>query len=111
MPDPVVAAAMRFIDRHLSRRIRVADVAAGIGVSSRRKLERSFRNGCGRSVAAEIRRLRILKAKRLLSETGLLVKQVAKESGFGDSIRLHEAFMRDAGMSPSAYREKSTTGA
>lgn len=110
MTDPLVAAAMRFIDRNLARPIRVGDVAAGIQVSSRRRLERRFRDSSGRSIAAEIRRLRILKAKRLLSETGLLVKQVAKESGFGDPIRLHEVFVREVGLSPSAYRERALSG-
>ena len=110
MEDPDVAAAMRFIERNLARKIGVKDVAAGAAVSSRRKLERRFRDTCGRSIAAEIRRLRVLKAKRLLSETGLLVKQVAKESGFGDPIRLHEVFVRDVGMAPSVYREKAASG-
>ncbi len=110
MTDPLVAAAMRFIDRHLAKPIRVADVAAGIQVASRRRLERRFRDSSGRSIAAEIRRLRILKAKRLLSETGLLIKQVAKESGFGDPIRLHEVFVREVGLSPSAYRDRTMPG-
>lgn len=100
--DPQVAGAMRFIERNLSRRLRVGDVAAAVG--PRRTLERRFRKTAGRSIAAEIRRLRILKAKRLLSETALLVKQVAVESGFGDPIRLHEAFVREVGTAPGAYR-------
>jgi len=110
MEDPDVAAAMRFIERNLSRKIGVRDVVAGAAASSRRRLERRFRDVCGRSVAAEIRRLRVLKAKRLLSETILLIKQVAKESGFGDPIRLHEVFVREVGMAPSAYREKAMSG-
>jgi LacI family transcriptional regulator len=107
MEDPDVAAALRFIERNLARKIRVRDVVAGIAASSRRSLERRFRDGPGRSIAAELRRLRILKAKRLLSETGLLVKQVAHESGFGDPIRLHEVFLREVGMAPGAYRKKT----
>ncbi len=110
MEDPDIAAAMRFIERNLARKIGVKDVVVGAAASSRRRLERRFRDICGRSIAAEIRRLRILKAKRLLSETVLLVKQVAKESGFGDPIRLHEVFVREVGMAPSAYREKATSG-
>ena len=110
MEDPDIVAAMRFIERNLTRRIGVKDVVAGTGVSSRRRLERRFRDTCGRSIAAEIRRLRILKAKRLLSETALLVKQVAQQSGFGDPIRLHEVFVREVGMAPSAYRERAASG-
>lgn len=110
MEDPDIAAAMRFIERNLTRKIGVKDVVAGSAVTSRRSLERRFRDSCGRTIAAEIRRLRILKAKRLLSETALLVKQVAQQSGFGDPIRLHEVFVREVGMAPSAYRERAASG-
>lgn len=105
--DPQVAAALRHIEKNLGRRLTVGDVAAA--VAPRRTLERRFRKTAGRSIAAEIRRLRILKAKRLLSETVLLVKQVAKECGFGDPVRLHEAFVRETGMSPGAYRRETTS--
>jgi LacI family transcriptional regulator len=109
MDDPDIVAAMRFIERNLTRKIGVRDVVAGAAASSRRRLERRFRDTCGRSIAAEIRRLRILKAKRLLSETSLLVKQVAQQSGFGDPIRLHEVFVREVGMAPGAYRDKAAS--
>ena len=102
--DPVVAAAMRFIEKNTKRKIDVDAVATAACVS-RRTLERRFLDSAGRSVAKEIRRLRVLKAKRLLAETELLVKQVAEESGFRDPIRMHEVFMREVGMSPSDYRQ------
>ncbi|MEX2216123.1 MAG: substrate-binding domain-containing protein [Phycisphaeraceae bacterium] len=107
--DPVVAAAMRFIEKNTRHKIDVNAVAAAACVS-RRTLERRFLDTAGRSVAREIRRLRILKARRLLAETELLVKQVAEESGFGDPIRLHEVFIREVGMSPSDYRHRALTG-
>jgi LacI family transcriptional regulator len=99
--DEAVALGMRYIEQHTRDSITVDD-AAGV---SRRTLERRFQSGTGRSVAAEIRRLRILKAKRLLAETDLLVKQIARETGFRDPIRLHEVFVREEGTTPSAYRK------
>jgi LacI family transcriptional regulator len=101
--DEVVATAMRFIEQHSREDIAVDDVAEAAGVS-RRTLERRFQASAGRSIAAEIRRLRILKAKRLLAESDLLVKQIAREAGFRDPIRLSEVFLREEKMSPSAYR-------
>jgi LacI family transcriptional regulator len=102
--DEAVALGMRYIEQHTRESITVDDVATAAGVS-RRTLERRFQSGTGRSVAAEIRRLRILKAKRLLAETDLLVKQIARETGFRDPIRLHEVFVREEGTTPSAYRK------
>ncbi len=104
--DEVVALAMRFIERHCSEDIDVENVAAAAGVS-RRTLERRFRASSGRSIAKEIRRLRLLKAKRLLSDTDLQVKQIAHETGFRDPIRLYEVFVREEKMTPSAYRQST----
>lgn len=101
--DEVVAQAMRHIERHTGQRIDVDAIARTVGVS-RRTLERRFRERAGRSVAKEIRRLRLMKAKRLLAETDLLVKQIARETGFRDAVRLHEVFVRDEGTTPSEFR-------
>ena len=103
MEDEVVAQAMRFIEGNTGRNIDVDAVAQAAGVS-RRTLERRFRQASGRSVAGEVRRLRILKAKRLLAETDMLIKRIANETGFSDAIRMHEVFVREEGISPSEYR-------
>ena len=101
--DEVVALAMRFIERNSTKEIDVDRVAEAAGVS-RRTLERRFRLRSGRSVAKEIRRLRMLKAKRLLVETDLQVKQIARETGFRDPIRMYEVFVREEEVSPTEYR-------
>ena len=97
---------MRYIEKNLSKEIDVGIVAKSIG-ASRRTLERRFRESAERSIAREIRRLRLMKARRLLLETELLVKQVAQETGFRDAARLHEAFVRTEGVSPSEFRRIS----
>ena len=104
--DEVVALAMRFIERNSTKEIDVDRVAEAAGVS-RRTLERRFRLRSGRSVAKEIRRLRLLKAKRLLVETDLQIKQIARETGFRDPIRMYEVFLREEGASPSEYRDSA----
>ncbi len=103
--DETVALAMRYIEQHTGNNIDVDRVAEAAGVS-RRTLERRFRISSGRSIAKEIRRLRILKAKRLLAETDLLIKQIARETGFRSAIRLHEVFVREEQMTPTAYRQR-----
>jgi transcriptional regulator GlxA family with amidase domain len=50
-------------------------------------------------------RLRIERAKRELAHMDMPIKQVAWQSGFSDAKRLHEAFTRELGMSPSQYRQ------
>ena len=107
--DEIVAFAMRYIERHTRERITVDDVACEAGVS-RRTLERRFQQSVHRTVAAEIRRLRVLKAKRLLAESDLLVKQIAHEAGFNGAVRMHEVFVREEGVTPSTYRDAVREG-
>ena len=72
--------------------------------SSPRTLQRRFVAQLGRPPAAEVRRLRIAIAKRLLTEVDRSVKDIAREVGFGTPKRLHEVFHREVGMSPTQYR-------
>jgi len=103
--DETVNAAMRYIATYVHQPIDVADVAEALCVS-RRTLERRFRGAMGRSVAEEIRRLRIARAQRQLVETELPIKQIARDCGFRDSVRMYETFCRFVGMSPSEFRSK-----
>ncbi len=101
--DPIVAEALRFIAANSHRSINVDDVAEVVHVA-RRTLERRFRAELGRSVAEEIRRLRVERARRQLSETDLPIKQIAIDAGFSDATRMYEVFIRELGKSPSQIR-------
>ena len=101
--DPLVEAAIRFIAAHSHERITVADVARAVH-ASRRTLERRFRACLDRPVAAEIRRLRIERAKRHLADGKLPIKTVAVRCGFANAQRLSEAFRRCEGLAPREYR-------
>jgi transcriptional regulator GlxA family with amidase domain len=60
-------------------------------------------------VAAEIQRLRVERAKRLLADSELAVKNVAVRSGFANAQRLDEAFRRSEGISPGQFRQRMAT--
>lgn len=101
--DETVAAALRFIATHLTEPLSVDDVARAVHIS-RRSLERRFRIATGIAVAEEIRHLRIERAKRLLLDTDLSVKQVAQAAGFTSSMQLYQVFRRQVGEPPSSFR-------
>jgi LacI family transcriptional regulator len=103
--DPLVAAALRYISANISRVIDVPDVCRQV-VTGRRTLERRFRSVLGRSIGDEIRRLRLERAKRDLAQREVSLKQVARNAGFRDAKRLHEAFRSALGESPSSYRNR-----
>ena len=72
--------------------------------TSRRTLEYRFKKHLRRPVAAEIRRLRIERAKRQLAQTEMPIFQIASEAGFGDTKQMDQVFRRELELSPSQYR-------
>lgn len=101
--DELVVSAMRFIAGRLQEPIGVDEVAGALHVS-RRTLERRFRASAGRSVFAEVRRLRLQRAQRLLLDTNLPIKQIARASGFGSNVQMYQVFMRFVRTAPSEFR-------
>lgn len=103
--DADVAAAVRFIRERAHLPLRVEDVLREVLVG-RRTLERRFRDALDRGLWAEIRRVHVERAKRLLAETDLSVKAVATQSGFTDFRHLAEVFRHELGLSPTAFRDR-----
>ena len=52
-----------------------------------------------------LQELRMQAASRMLVETGLAVKRIAREVGFDDELYFSRRFRASTGMSPSDYRE------
>jgi LacI family transcriptional regulator len=103
--DEMVASALRFISEHSHEPIRVGHVAEHLHVA-RRTLERRFSKRLGRSIAAEIARLRVERAKRKLVETKAPIKSIAHEFGFAGSLQMAVVFKRIEGVTPSIYRRQ-----
>ena len=105
--DDKVAEAMQFIKANVARPIQVEDVLDHVAMS-RRSLERRFRATLGRSIASEIRRTHVERAKQLLTNTTLSIEDVARASGFTNVTLLGVVFRRYTGDTPSAFRARST---
>lgn len=106
--EPDVVAALHLIRESAHLPIRAADVLKKVPIS-RRTLHRRFHELLGRGVGAEIRRVHLERAKRLLAETELSIEAVAQQCGFTDFRQLARVFRRDLGCSPTAYRRRVKT--
>jgi len=104
--DETVQAALKHIRQHAWEAMSVAKLAHDIAVG-RRLLERRFRAVLGRSVLEEIYRLRVARAKELLTDTHLPITAVAAQSGFPNARRLDVVFAKRTGLTPTAYRRQS----
>ena len=101
--DNLVGRAMQFMAEHGHEPIRVPDVVAALPVT-RRSLERRFRATLGRSIAEEICRLRLARAKRLIVGTTASISSIASSAGFSNKSYFTRAFRRSEGMTPMAFR-------
>ena len=103
--DDEVAAAVHYIRRHACDPIQVADVLDLVQLS-RATLKRRFKAVTGRTVLAEIQRVRIQRAKHLLLTSDLSLKQVAARTGFCSMQYLTSVFHQHVGETPSEYRRR-----
>ncbi|QOV90652.1 substrate-binding domain-containing protein [Humisphaera borealis] len=102
--DPLIAAALRFIAANSHLEIGQDDVARAVDTGSR-TLQRRFQKHLKRPIAAEIRRVRIERAKRELAQGSLPLKEIARKVGFGETMQMYTVFRRDLGVTPSQYRK------
>jgi len=105
VPDPQVAAAVRFIHDQAHRAFKVDDILREVPIA-RRSLERRFRKWLQRSILQEIRRAHVERAKHLLATTDLSMAEIAYRSGLTDSRQLSITFRQVTGTTPSSFRRQ-----
>jgi LacI family transcriptional regulator len=108
--DPDLVTALRYIREHACDAITVADVLRVVPLS-RRMLEQRFLKLMGHTPHAEITRIRMERAGRLLRETSLPLAEIARRAGFADPLYLSRAFKKHVGVSPRSFRRDANIGA
>jgi LacI family transcriptional regulator len=101
--DAVVAAAFQLIAERACDGLSVDDVASTVGVT-RRSLERHFAQHLNTTPYHHIRRVRLERARSLLLDTDLTVREIAIACGMVNAENLWDAFSQAFGQSPSAFR-------
>ncbi|WP_426205157.1 GlxA family transcriptional regulator [Pseudomonas sp. TWP3-1] len=94
-----------WIAENLTRDLGIPTLAEQAGMSER-SFVRHYRADTGQTPARAIELIRVETARRLLSDTGLPVKRVAVNCGFGSEETLRRSFLRAIGVTPQAYRER-----
>ncbi len=106
--DPKLSEALRYIRENANQGITVSDLLQAVPMS-RTLLERKFKNALGITPHNHIQKIRLQKAKTLLSNTQLSVKEIAERCGFAHVEYLSVAFKREIGQTPTEYRSSHTT--
>ncbi|MFD2419710.1 AraC family transcriptional regulator [Amycolatopsis pigmentata] len=107
LPGPehaAVRAGIAVMRDRLAEPLRLADIAAEVHLSVYHFI-RVFRAATGETPHRFLTRLRIERARRLLSEGTLTLDRIAAQCGFGSPGALSAAFLDQVGVRPSEYRK------
>lgn len=99
-----------WIAENLTCDLGIPNLAEQAGMSER-SFVRHYRADTGQTPARAIELIRVETARRLLSDTGLPVKRIAANCGFGSEETLRRSFLRAIGVTPQAYRERFSISA
>ncbi len=101
--NPLVRRVQEYALLHSHESMTAAKAADEIGVS-REHLSRVFREQTGQTLQSYLRSVRIREARNLLRFSGMEISEISKYVGFASQSRFNEAFRRETGMTPTAYR-------
>ena len=99
------AALHAWMFEHLAGDLRIETLAEQAGMS-RRTFMRSYAAAVGRTPAKTIEAMRLDAARVALEATNKSLKQIARETGFGDEDRMRRVFQRQLDVTPVDYRAR-----
>ncbi len=103
-PDLQLLPAIRWLEDHIAVPTTVAALALRCHLSESRFYTR-FRTAAGTSPMEYRRRLQIMEAQRLLTETAMPITEIAFTLGFESETYFRRAFRATIGFSPREYRK------
>jgi LacI family transcriptional regulator len=103
--DEFVTQAQTYIAQHCHEHLEVRDVAEHFEVSTK-TLQTRFAAVLKHTVAEEICRIRLEKAKRELVSGRRPINDIAMRAGFGSNAQMCAVFRREVGISPRQYRKE-----
>ena len=106
----IVRGAMRYIDDHLSDKLRVGDIARQVYVHPD-YLSARFKQETGEGISRYIQRRRVQEACRFLRYSAYPIAQIAGYFQFSSQSAFTKVFKQYQGMTPKQYREWGPAGA
>jgi transcriptional regulator GlxA family with amidase domain len=103
--DTPIKEAQEFIEKNITEKITVEDLAVMFAIG-KRHFERRFKRATNNTPSEYIQRVKIEAAKKELETTGKNVTEVMYEMGYSDLKAFRIAFKKVTGLTPIDYRSK-----
>lgn len=104
--NPAVKKACAFVAENLAAEISLEEVSRSAGVSPF-YLSKLFKEELGETFVNYVSNLRLEKAKKLLTETDLSIKEISAEIGYNDQNYFSRLFKNKFGASPKDFRNSA----
>lgn len=101
----VVSDAKRYIEQNFHRDISLEEVSRNVNISPY-YFSKVFKEETQMNFIEYVTGMRIEKAKLLLSDGQMNIKEVCRETGYGDPNYFSRIFKKMVGVTPTEYREK-----
>ncbi len=95
-----------YFNEHYKEDISLEELARSLYLSEK-QTERMIKNAFGEGFRQHLKRIRLLIAQRLLTDTEKEIKEIAEEVGYQSYNGFYLAFKKTIGITPENYREKN----
>lgn len=103
LPERQVMKVLEYINEHLGRDIKLADLSELLGMSQFH-FSHQFKQSIGIAPYQYLLQQRVERAKQLLKQTDRSIMEIAFLCGFNSHSHLSKQFRQFTGMTPKAYR-------
>jgi len=103
--DPVIARVMELIETEFAEQLSLDYLAEKLNMSSA-YLSVYIKEKTGTNFSEHVNRIRMAKAKELLSETSLNVNDISRQVGYHNITSFNRMFKKWTGLTPSEYRKQ-----
>ncbi|MDD6137444.1 MAG: helix-turn-helix domain-containing protein [Lachnospiraceae bacterium] len=103
----MISGALEYIKENYNKDISLVDVAREVDISPY-YFSKVFKDETGHNFIEYLTNLRIEKAKELLLQTDLSMKEICLMVGYADPNYFSRNFKKNVGVTPTEYKENST---
>lgn len=106
--DPIIARIKQLVEDHITEDFQVKHIADALNTSSH-YICHLFKRKSGITIVDYRNSIRFAKAKRLLINSDMPITNIAAACGMNDASYFSKLFLREEGITPTAYRQLHKT--